>query len=404
MASNVQYPHHGSPITPKEKCRSENAPSLRRPRIPGPTRFHPLGSPVRRAHTRIELRAGRRPPAGRGRRARRAGAPAAPVSLRGPRGGRVRRGLRGVRRGRGHHRLGPLPRGRHRADRLPRRAAAGGPGCEPARSVVHQRPQPQAGHGPRGVHLAAHLPAPDRAPLARRRAGREAPALHRDRRGQHGLRRDRQQRLGRVDGGPRPRPPARTLLRAADDLPERGGHAGLAHRRGGPRSDGAARLHRTRPLRADRGRLPRRPRQHEPAATREDGSAGWRSLRTALGDVRARPFLYYQLAWNGAVGISASFFAYHLLTNLRTGFLVVAAHGVGVAIVRIASARLWGRAVDRIGARPVLICCSFGISVVPAIWLLTSPDRLWPIAMEAVVSGFLWGGHGIAALDLTIGL
>ena len=146
-------------------------------------------------------------------------------------------------------------------------------------------------------------------------------------------------------------------------------------------------------------------RQHEPAAVvRESGLDGWRSLRAALGDVRARPFLHYQLAWNAAVGISASFFAYHLLTNLRTGFLVVAAHGVGVAIVRIASARLWGRAVDRIGARPVLICCSFGISVVPAIWLFPTPERLWPIAVEAVISGFLWGGHGIAALDLSIGL
>lgn len=146
-------------------------------------------------------------------------------------------------------------------------------------------------------------------------------------------------------------------------------------------------------------------RQHEPAAgAREVGVDGWRSLRTALGDLRARPFLHYQLAWSAAVGISASFFAYHLLTNLRTGFLVVAAHGVGVAIVRIASARLWGRAVDRVGARPVLICCSFGISVVPAIWLFPTPERLWPIALEAVVSGFLWGGHGIAALDLSIGL
>jgi len=146
-------------------------------------------------------------------------------------------------------------------------------------------------------------------------------------------------------------------------------------------------------------------RQHEPAATaRAAGAEGWRSLRTALGDRRARPFLHYQLAWNAAVGISASFFAYHLLTNLRTGFLVVAAHGVGVAIVRIASARLWGRAVDRIGARPVLIFCSFGISVVPAIWLFPTPERLWPIALEAVISGFLWGGHGIAALDLSIGL
>lgn len=145
-------------------------------------------------------------------------------------------------------------------------------------------------------------------------------------------------------------------------------------------------------------------RQHEPAATREIGAPGWRSLRAALGDRRARPFLHYQLAWNGAVGISATFFAYHLLTNLHTGFLVVAAHGVGVAIVRIASARLWGRAVDRIGARPVLICCSFGISAVPAIWLFSSPERLWPIAIDAMVSGFLWGGHAIAALDLSIGL
>src|SRR6185369_11126812 len=145
-------------------------------------------------------------------------------------------------------------------------------------------------------------------------------------------------------------------------------------------------------------------RQHEPAGPREQGAAGWASLRAALADRRVRPYLHYQLAWNAAVGISASFFAYHLLTNLRTGFLLMAAHGVVVAVVRIASARLWGRAVDRIGARPVLIFCSFGIAAVPAIWLFPTPDRLWPIAIEAVLSGFLWGGHAIAALDLTIGL
>ncbi|HZP37678.1 MAG TPA: MFS transporter [Methylomirabilota bacterium] len=146
-------------------------------------------------------------------------------------------------------------------------------------------------------------------------------------------------------------------------------------------------------------------RQHEPAGAREaDAAAGWMSLRAALADRRVRPYLHYQLAWNAAVGISASFFAYHLLANLHTGFLVVAAHGVVVAVVRIASARLWGRAVDRIGARPVLIVCSFGIAAVPAIWLFPTPERLWPIAIEAVLSGFLWGGHGIAALDLTIGL
>jgi len=38
------------------------------------------------------------------------------------------------------------------------------------------------------------------------------------------------------------------------------------------------------------------------------------------------------------------------------------------------------------------------------IWLFVAPDRLWPIALEAIVSGTLWGGHGIAAFDLSIGV
>ena len=145
-------------------------------------------------------------------------------------------------------------------------------------------------------------------------------------------------------------------------------------------------------------------RQHEPPASVEPGVSAWQSVRLALSDLRARPFLGYLLAWNAAVGLSASFFAYHMLTNLHTGFLVVAAHGVGVAALRIVSARLWGHAVDRIGAGPVLVFCSFGIAAVPLTWFWVTPDRLWPIALDAAVAGFLWAGHGIAAFDLSIGL
>lgn len=125
-----------------------------------------------------------------------------------------------------------------------------------------------------------------------------------------------------------------------------------------------------------------------------------RSLR----DPRSRPLLNYLFGWNAAVGISAGFFSYHMLTNLEMGFVLVAAHGILVAAVRVASAPAWGRLVDAFGARPVLIVCSFGISVVPAIWLFITPDRLWPIAVEAIIAGALWGGHGIAAFDLSIGL
>ena len=144
--------------------------------------------------------------------------------------------------------------------------------------------------------------------------------------------------------------------------------------------------------------------QQEPDSRDDSSAPEWRDVARALSDGRTRPLLGYLLGWHAAVGISAGFFSYHMLANLRMGFVLVAAHGILVAAVRVTSAPVWGRLVDAFGARPVLVVCSSGISVVPIIWLFIAPDRLWPIAIEAVIAGALWGGHGIATMDLSIGL
>jgi len=108
--------------------------------------------------------------------------------------------------------------------------------------------------------------------------------------------------------------------------------------------------------------------------------------------------------WNAAVASVGGFISFHMRVNIKMGFALVAAHGVAVAVVRIAAAPLWGRAVDRLGARPVLVLCSFGVTVVPVIWMLPTPDQLWPIVLEALIAGVLWGGHGIASVDLSVAL
>ncbi len=127
-----------------------------------------------------------------------------------------------------------------------------------------------------------------------------------------------------------------------------------------------------------------------------------RALARAALDPRTQPWLRYLFCWNAAVALSASFFSYHMLANLGLSFALVALHGVAVAVVRVATAPLWGRAVDRLGARPMLVLCSFGIAAVPALWLFVEPDFLWPLAVEAVAAGALWAGHGIASMDLTL--
>lgn len=138
----------------------------------------------------------------------------------------------------------------------------------------------------------------------------------------------------------------------------------------------------------DEGRSRRRP-------TLKSTLAPWR-------DPSLRGLLRYQLVWNAGVAPAAAFIPFHMLSNLKLGFAFTAAHGVAVALVRVLAAPLWGRAVDRLGARPVLAFCSYGIALIPAAWLFVTPDRLWPILIDVLIAGVLWAGHGVAMFDLPL--
>ncbi|MEC7521130.1 MAG: MFS transporter [Myxococcota bacterium] len=114
---------------------------------------------------------------------------------------------------------------------------------------------------------------------------------------------------------------------------------------------------------------------------------------------QARDFLLYQLAWGAAIAPAACFWALHVLDGLALGFSFLALHGVIVAAARIATAGLWGVFVQRHGARRALALCSMGIAAMPLLWAVSTPDAWWPLLLDAVVAGVLWGGHGIASLD-----
>lgn len=143
-------------------------------------------------------------------------------------------------------------------------------------------------------------------------------------------------------------------------------------------------------------------RQHDPSPDRPSVAPSWRSVLLPLRDPAARGLLGYQVVWNFAVGLAGSYFALHMLKNLQMGFTLMALHGTAVAGVRMIAAPLWGRAVDRFGARPVILFCSFGVAPLPLMWLLPTSDFLWPLLIDVVWSGMLWGGHGVAAFALPL--
>ncbi len=91
-----------------------------------------------------------------------------------------------------------------------------------------------------------------------------------------------------------------------------------------------------------------------------------------------------------------------MLKTLHIGFTGMAIYTAALAGARVFATPLWGRVLDRIGARPVLVVCSVGSALASALWMLAAPGRLWPIALDAVLSGVLLGGQGLAAFAIPL--
>ena len=142
-------------------------------------------------------------------------------------------------------------------------------------------------------------------------------------------------------------------------------------------------------------------RQHA-APRREQRTLGTAAMLAPLRDPQAQRLVAYEVAWNAACGLSAPFFGLYLLRDLQTGYALLAAQGAGVAAARFAGASAWGRAVDRVGARRVLVVCTAGLAFAPLAWIASGPGRLWPLAVDAAIGGVLFGGHTVASFAMPL--
>jgi MFS family permease len=145
--------------------------------------------------------------------------------------------------------------------------------------------------------------------------------------------------------------------------------------------------------------------QHEPGGEVRSRVISFEGAKAPLRDADGRAMAAWQLGWNAAVGMAAAYFGLHLLTNVGQGFSALALYTTTVALVRVAgNARLWGPVMDRVGARRVLAFTSLGLAFAPVFWLFVSPTRLWVVAIEAVWSGLLSGGHQLSAFALPLAI
>jgi len=145
-------------------------------------------------------------------------------------------------------------------------------------------------------------------------------------------------------------------------------------------------------------------RQHDPAADAQTCSEppALREMASPFADSSYRKLLGYRAAWGVATGLTASLSAVFTLQALGLGFFGVATYAAVVAGLRVVTTPLWGRMLDRMGGRPVLVVCSLGAAASSLAWVGATTGAAWLIWVDALVCGLLLGGQELAVFTLPL--
>ncbi len=126
------------------------------------------------------------------------------------------------------------------------------------------------------------------------------------------------------------------------------------------------------------------------------------------GPLRNRNFRRY-LAYNatltfglGYVGQYVWLYAFDVvkLNNTVANLTLVGAP----LIVALICTPFWGRLIDRMGRRPILIIAGVLIAPGAAVWILVTKDNLWWSYILILISVFAWPGVDLANFNLLLGL
>lgn len=115
-----------------------------------------------------------------------------------------------------------------------------------------------------------------------------------------------------------------------------------------------------------------------------------------------RRLMVFSAAWAFVCGIAGPFFAPHMQRHLQMPLRTIALYSILAGVTGIVAQPLWGRVSDRVGHRPTLLLTGASVTWLPLLWLFAAPHRLWPIWLDAAITGLVWPGFHLAHFNLAL--
>ena len=145
-------------------------------------------------------------------------------------------------------------------------------------------------------------------------------------------------------------------------------------------------------------------RQWEPEGNRETVEPIHAMFVSAFSIPGFRRLVTFSMCWAAVLGVASPFFLPHMLQHLGFSMREVAMYSILSNGIGLASQPLWGRVADRAGHRPVLLFCMPIVGSLPLWWLIATPNRWWPIWVDALLTGLFWPGLNLAHFNMALDL
>jgi MFS family permease len=123
----------------------------------------------------------------------------------------------------------------------------------------------------------------------------------------------------------------------------------------------------------------------------------WRHITESLKEPTFRHYSFFVAAMQGAVAVSAPFFAVYMLRDLNFTYLQFSLNAIASILTQFIMLNFWGRFSDRFGNHLTMVIASSMIPAIPLLWLL-SPSYGYLIVIQ-MLSGFSWSAFTLSTAN-----
>ena len=108
-------------------------------------------------------------------------------------------------------------------------------------------------------------------------------------------------------------------------------------------------------------------------------------------------------AWNFASNLCAPYLGRYSINDMGLSFLQMTVFGsAAAAVATILVMSRWGRAMDRLGAKGVMLVSTVATSFTDVFYLFSAPGSVWPVLMRNFIGAACWSGCNLAANSMQL--